>query len=154
HDPSLRPTPPAGERRVATYAYDLAGRLTLTTYPPTEVTTLSNTQGSQPVAVTVTTQVTQRHVYNALGDEGETFDRNGNRAVTYYDVKHRKVAVVDAAGFLIEWDYDAQDNQIAQRVYTQPLNPALVSPSVRPTPPAGEVFVTSVRFDAASRMVE
>src|SRR5262249_1951457 len=51
-------------------------------------------------------------------------------------------------------DYDAQDNQIAQRVYTQPLNPALVSPSVRPTPPAGEVFTTSIRYDAASRQVE
>src|SRR5262249_7048034 len=126
----------------------------LTTFPPTEVTTLSNTQGSDPAAVTVTTQVTERHVYNAFGDEVESFDRNGNRAVTYYDVKHRKMAVVDAAGFLIEWDYDAQDNQIAQRVYTQALDPLTVSTGTRPTPPAGEVFVTSVRYDAASRVVE
>src|SRR5262245_9636838 len=154
HNPALRPTPPAGEHRTVTYQYDLAGRLTLTTFPPAEVTTLSNTQGSDPVAVTVTTQVTERHVYDAFGNEVETFDRNGQRSVTYYDTKNRKVAVVDAAGFLIEWDYDAQDNQVEQRVYTRALDPATVNPGQRPTPPAGEIFVTSIRYDAASRKVE
>src|SRR6185295_17601817 len=100
------------------------------------------------------TQVTERKVYDAFGNEVESFDRNGNRAVSFYDVKNRKVAMVDSAGFLVEWDYDAQDNQVAQRVYARPLDPASISSSLRPTPPAGEVFVTSVRYDAASRKVE
>src|SRR5262249_37381846 len=154
HDPASRPTPPAGDKRVVTYAYDLAGRLTQTTYPPAEITTLTNTDTNNPTAVKVTTQVTERKTYDAFGNEVESCNRNGDRAVSYYDVKGRKVAMVDVLGFLVEWDYDAQDNQIAQRVYTQPLNPALVSPSVRPTPPAGEVFTTSIRYDAASRQVE
>jgi len=154
HDPAFRPTPPAGDRRVVTYEYDLLGRLTKTTYPPVEITTLTNTGTNSPVAVKVTTQVTERKVYDAFGNEVETYDRNGNRAVSYYDAKNRKVAMVDATGFLVEWDYDAQGNQTEQRVYSQPLDPASVTPALRPTPPAGPVFVTSVRYDAASRKVE
>src|SRR5262249_54826990 len=154
HDPAVRPTPPAGDKRVVTYTYDLARRLTQTPYPPAEITTLTSTDTNNPTPVKVVAQVTERKTYDAFGNEVESFDRNGNRAVSYYDVKGRKVAMVDGMGFLVEWDYDAQDNQIAQRVYTQALNPALVSPSQRPTPPAGEVFVTSIRYDAASRKVE
>ena len=154
HDPAVRPTPPAGERRVVTYAYDLAGRLTQTTYPPAEITALTNTDTNNPTPIKVIAQVTERKTYDAFGNEVESFDRNGSRAVSYYDVKGRKVAMVDVLGFLVEWDYDAQDNQVEQRVYKQALDPLAVSPGTRPTPPAGEVFVTSIRYDAASRKIE
>ncbi len=154
HNPDLRPTPPPGEARTITREYDLAGRLTRTIYPPALITTLINTDTGNPMPVSVLKQVEERRVYDAFGQEVESFDREGNRAVTYYDTKGRKTAVVDALGYLVEWDYDAQDNQISQRVYAQRLDPASISPAVRPTPPEGEVFVTSRRYDAASRLIE
>jgi YD repeat-containing protein len=96
----------------------------------------------------------QNIAYDAFGNAITNDDRNGNRTTTYFDVKGRRTAQVDALGYLIEFDYDAQDNLLEQRVYSVPLNPASVSPSSKPAAPLGEVYVTTRRYDAASRVVE
>jgi YD repeat-containing protein len=153
-DPSVLPQAPAGASRLMTYSYDVMGRLTQTTYPPAQITALVNADTGNPSSVTVNQQVTERNVYDAFGNLVASFDRNGNRTLNYYDVKGQKVATVDALGYLTEWDYDQQGNTLEQRLYTQPLNPATLSPGTRPTPPGGPVSVTDIQYDAASRKVQ
>ena len=153
-DPAVLPQPPAGDSHQTTYAYDVMGRLTQVTYPPVKITTLVNANTQNPSAVTRTQQVTERYVYDAFGNVVESFDKNGHFALSYYDVKNRKIASVDAAGYLTQWDYDSQGNVLEQRVYTQTLDPATLSPSSAPTPPPGEVYVSDIQYDAASRKVK
>jgi len=152
--PSVVPTPPAGDTQRITYAYDQMGRLTLTTYPPAQITTLVNTNTDNPSAVTVMEQVTERNLFDAYGNLVESVDRNGNATLAYYDVKGNRIAMVDAAGYLTEWDYDSQGNILEQRVYTQPLNISTLSPGSLPTPPSGAVYVTDMQYDAASRKIK
>ena len=154
YSPSMVPTPPAGATEQITYAYDQMGRLTLTTYPPAQITTLVNANTSNPSSVTVTEQVTERYVYDAYGNLVESFDKNGNETLSYYDVKGNRIAKVDAGGYLTEWDYDTQGNVLEQRIYTQPLNIGSLSPSSLPTPPSGAVYVTDIQYDAASRRIK
>jgi len=154
-DPSTLPSAPAGDTQLITYAYDLMGRLTLTTYPAAKITTLINANTSNPSTTTVTKQVTERNVYDAFGNLVQAFDKNGNATLVYYDVKGRKIAVVDGAGYLSEWDYDEQGNVLEQRVYTQPLDiSTLQAGGTPPTPPSGEVYTTDFQYDAASRKVK
>jgi YD repeat-containing protein len=148
---STVPTPPAGGTQAITYIYDLMGRLTLTTYPPAQITTLANTNTNSPRSVTVTKQVTEQRVYDAYGNVVQSVDRNGNKTLNYYDVKDNKIASVDAAGYLTQWDYDSQGNMLEQRVYTQALDPSTLSLGTPPSPPSGDVYVTDIRYDAASR---
>ena len=152
-DPSTTPQLPAGGSQQISYSYDQMGRLTQTTYPPAAITTLVNTGSSNPSSVTVTTQVTERNVYDAYGNLVESFDRNGNETLNYYDVKGNRIATVDPLGNLTEWDYDEQGNIIEQRVYTEPLDTSSLSPGSLPTPPSGAVYVTDARYDAASRRI-
>jgi YD repeat-containing protein len=153
-DPAVPPTPPAGSStQQITYQYDQLGRLTLTTYPPTQITTLTNTDTNNPTPVVVTESVTERNVYDAYGNLVQSYDRNGNLTTNFYDAKGRKTATVDPLGYLTQWVYDDQGNEIHQFVYTQPLNPATVAPGTPPTPPSGEVYQTDVQYDAASRKV-
>ena len=160
YGPAVLPTPPAGDTEQITYAYDQMGRLTLTTYPPAQITTLVNTNTDNPSSATVTEQVTERNVYDAYGNLVESFDRNGNETLNYYDVKGNKIATVDPAGYLTEWDYDSQGNVLEQRVYTQALDVSTLSPgstpspSSLPTPPSGTVYVTDMQYDAASRKIK
>ena len=154
HDPSVVPTPPAGNTEAITYAYDVMGRLTSTTYPPVQITTLVNTNTANPSSVTVTKQVTERYVYDAFGNMVESFDRNGNATFNYFDVKGNRIANVDSAGYLTEWAYDSQGNPIEQRIYTQPLDSSTLSPGVIPTAPSGDVYVTDIEYDAASRKIK
>lgn len=151
HNPLAFPPLPAGEVRVTTFEYNLLGKLTKTTLPQIQVTTLAATNTAAPTATTAAAVLTERHTYNAFGDEVETFDRQGNRSVSYYDVNHRKIAMVDALGYLVEWDYDQQGNQIAQRVYTQKV---AGTPNVNLLPtPVGTANVTTRWYDAANRLV-
>lgn len=154
YDASELPAAPAGDSQLITYSYDLMGRLTQTTYPAAAITTLVNENTANPSTTTVTKQVTVRSVYDAFGNLVENFDKNGNATLIYYDVKGRKIAVVDGAGYLTEWDYDQQGNVLEQRVYTQTLNVSSLSPNSLPTPPAGGVYTTDFQYDAASRKVK
>ncbi|MDK2124360.1 DUF6531 domain-containing protein [Parachitinimonas caeni] len=156
HNPGIRPMAPAGASRVTTYSYDGAGRLVKTALPIVAVTSLINVDQPDAVAPSAAMKyLTELRNYDEYGDEVESFDRAGNRTVSYYDSKHRKVAVVDALGYLTETDYDQQGNPIETRVYNQALaNVAAVDPAVRPTVPAGEVLVTNRTYDAASRLIK
>lgn len=154
HDALTPPALPTGEARTTSYQYDKGGRLLLTTLPPITVTTLTNTTGNNPGSTKATVPLTERHVYDAWGNEVETYDRAGKRTLSYYDVKGRKLAVVDSLGYLVEWSYDTQGNVLSQRIYMQALaNPAALTAAARPAPPSGTVQVTDRVYDAASRLV-
>lgn len=155
HDPSARPLPPAGgEVRITDREYDLAGRLTRTIRPEIDVTTLSNTNGNSPIASSALVRPEEVNVYDAFGNQIESFDVRGERLLAYYDVLDRQVALVDSLGYLTELDYDQQGNVVEQRFYVERLDAGALSAAVRPTPPAGDVYVTSLRYDAAGRVVE
>ncbi|WP_218943453.1 hypothetical protein [Exilibacterium tricleocarpae] len=153
-DPSQRPAAPAGISRTTTREYDRGGRVTRIVHPQIEVTGLTGTDANNPSITTAVLSPEERFVYDAFGNQIEIIDRNGNRTVAYYDARDRLVAQVDPQGYLTEFDYDTQDNVVEQRVYTQPLDIAAQTPASRPTVPAGEVYQTSRRYDAASRLVE
>jgi YD repeat-containing protein len=153
-DPSVVPQPPAGATQHITYAYDSMGRLTVTTYPPAQISTLVNGNTSSPSTVTSTQQVTERKVYDPFGNLVESVDKNGNPSFNYYDVKGNKIAAVDAGGYLTQWDYDQQGNILHQRVYTQPLDVSTLTAGTPPAAPAGDVYLTDFQYDAASRVVQ
>jgi YD repeat-containing protein len=98
--------------------------------------------------------VIERNVYDTYGNVIASYDRNGNQTLYFYDAKDRRIATVDALGYLTQWNYDQQGNVIEQRQYAQALDPSTLSPSVLPTAPAGDVAVTDIQYDAASRRVK
>jgi len=153
HDPNRRPSEPAGDSRTTQLVYDRMGRVTRRIFPQIAVTTIVINASGQPTPTVNTVRPEERSVYDAFGNAVEKFDKNGNRTVAYYDVKDRLIAQVDAEGYLIESDYDAQDNVLEQRTYAGKLNPSSVRSTVRPTPPAGEVHTVSRRYDAANRLI-
>jgi len=74
-------------------------------------------------------------------------DRNGNSSYGYYDYKGRQTAAVDAAGFLVQTDYDDQDHVVEQRKYTVSLG--TFDPSVTPSAPSGgSVYKVDSVYDA------
>jgi YD repeat-containing protein len=152
--PSTAPTPPAGDSQTITYDYDQMGRLTQTTYPAAQITTLSNTNTSDPSSTTTTKQVTERIVYDAFGNVIASYDRNGNQTLYFYDAKDRRIGTVDTLGYLTEWTYDQQGNVLKQRQYTQALNLSTLTPGVLPNAPSGDVAITDIEYDAASRRIE
>ncbi|WP_346837593.1 DUF6531 domain-containing protein [Microbulbifer sp. SAOS-129_SWC] len=152
HDPLVRPAP-NGEARTTDMEYDRMGRLTRTVYPQVELTSVDASSG-QPVASTAQVRPEETTVYDAFGNAIEITDKNGNTTYAWYDHKGRLEAQVDPAGYLVEWEYDAQDNVLEQRVYTQPLDTASISSATRPNPPAGDVYTVSKVYDAANRVTE
>ncbi|MFI2813269.1 LysM peptidoglycan-binding domain-containing protein, partial [Microbulbifer sp. JSM ZJ756] len=93
-------------------------------------------------------------VYDDFGNAIEVTDKNGNTTYAWYDDKDRLLAQVDPEGYLVEWDYDAQDNVLEQRVYTQPLDTTGITSATRPAAPAGEVYTVNKTYDAANRVIE
>lgn len=154
HNPDVLPEAPAGEARTTNREYDLAGRLTRVVYPEATLTVLNGTDTNNPTASTVTKRVEERIKYDAYGNKIEIIDKMGRRSLAWFDVKNRQVAAVDSAGYLIEFSFDQQDHVTEQRVYTSPLDVSKLTPAMRPVPPAGEVYVTSKRYDAAGRVTE
>ena len=172
HDPATRPLPVGSNVRVTNRQYDLGGRLVRVIHPSTEVTTLNFASATNPSDSRATYRTQEVIVYNGFGEAVETFDRNAigqrpvdgapdtasfsrAREVTYYDAKGRAVASVNALGFLTEWDYDGQDNVIAQRSYTVALDMAGVTAASRPsTTGLGTPETVTRRYDALNRLVD
>ena len=154
HDPLVRPSAPAGESRTVTNEYDSGGRLVRAVYPQVEVTSLSNVGTASPTSTSSMTVLTERNLYDRFGHLVESFDRNGNRTISYYDKRDRVVAAVDAAGFLTEIDFDSQGNVVQQRQYAQALTLANVSAGTKPTAPGTPAAVVDRIFDVANRLVE
>ena len=154
HDPLVRPSTPAGESRTVTNEYDSGGRLVRAVYPQVEVTSLSNVGTASPTSTSSMTVLTERNLYDRFGHVVESFDRNGNRTISYYDKRDRVVAAVDAAGFLTEIDFDSQGNVVQQRQYAQALTLANVSAGTKPTATGTPAAVVDRIFDVANRLVE
>ncbi|WP_237062868.1 DUF6531 domain-containing protein [Microbulbifer zhoushanensis] len=151
-DPSVRPTG-LGDTRTTDMSYDRMGRLTRTVYPQVTVTSVDTSTG-EPVATTGEVRPEATTVYDDFGNAIEVTDKNGNTTYAWYDDKDRLLAQVDPEGYLVEWDYDAQDNVLEQRVYTQPLDTTGITSATRPAAPAGEVYTVNKTYDAANRVIE
>ncbi|WP_237057157.1 DUF6531 domain-containing protein [Microbulbifer sediminum] len=151
-DPSERPTG-LGDARTTDMFYDRMGRLTRTVYPQVTVTSVDTSTG-EPVATTGEVRPEETTVYDDFGNAIEVTDKNGNTTYAWYDDKDRLLAQVDPEGYLVEWDYDAQDNVLEQRVYTQPLDTTGITSATRPAAPAGEVYTVNKTYDAANRVIE
>lgn len=142
------------------YEYDKAGRLTLTRLPAITVTTLRDTGTTNPSSIqpAVITRLVEEHRRDVYGNEVETIDRAGNHTLNYYDVKNRKTASIDAMNYMVAWDYDSQDNKLAERVYltafTDLQRLALPLGGARPAPPSGSVLTTTNEYDLASRLLK
>lgn len=154
HDPSVRPAAPSGEQRVYTREYDLGGRETRVVYPQVTISTLNGAGTNNPSVSASSYQPEETTVYNEFGNAVELIDKNGDRTVRYYDVNNRVIAQVDGAGYLVEWDYDAQGNLVAQRSYATPLSHASVDPGTRPAAPVGAVHTSTWGFNTANQMIE
>lgn len=154
HDPAVVPATPTGDVRTTEMEYDLAGRVVRIIHPEIEVASLNGENTDNPSVSVNLERPEERFTYDAFGNQIETFDRNGNRTVAYYDSKDRLIAQVDAEGYLTEFDYDAQDNVTEQRLYATALDAGAIATSDRPVPPAGTVLETSRVYDAASRLTE
>ncbi|MFY0675645.1 MAG: RHS repeat protein, partial [Neptuniibacter sp.] len=154
HDPSVYPASPSGEARTTSYEYDLGGRVTRMVYPQIEVTTLSGTESGSPTYSQALVNPEETFIYDAFGNQIEAVDANGNSVLSFFDTKGRVIAKVDGEGYLIEYEYDAQDNVLEERIYAEPLDLTQVVAGELPSVPAGVVHETSRVYDAASRMVE
>lgn len=154
HDPATNPAAPAGDSRTTTYEYDLGGRVTRIVHPQIEGTTLSGADTSNPTYSQTLITPEEVFAYDAFGNQVEAVDANGSSVLNFYDSKGRVIAKVDGEGYLIEYEYDAQDNVLEERVYAEPLERSLLTAGQLPTPPAGAVHETSRIFDAASRVIE
>ncbi len=156
HNPLTLPAIPPGDSQTMQREYDLGGRLTRTLYPAVDTYTVHDNDTAAPVIIAnLNSQPEARSVYDVFGNQVESVDKNANRTLSYYDTKGRQVASVDPEGYLIEWDYDAQDNVLEQRIYTQSLVTAGLDASARPTPAVtNTAYVVTQRYDAAGRLIE
>lgn len=152
--PNLRPTAPAGESRTTTTEYDVMGRVVRAIYPAIDVTSISVAPNNSPTAIVAQTLPEERVIYDVFGNIAESIDKAGHHTYSFYDIAGRCLAKVDSMGYLVEWDYDQQGNVTEQRTYAQPLNVSSINLNQRPTPPTGDVYTVSRRYDAASRLIE
>ncbi|HYD78338.1 MAG TPA: LysM peptidoglycan-binding domain-containing protein [Paucimonas sp.] len=174
-----RPTPPVGERRVTSYAYDKAGRLTQTTLP--EVVVHGVVDGElQPGN---SKRPAELHLYDHYGNQIASRDRNENWSYFFYDSKGRVAASVDVLGYMAEFDYDRQGKLVRKKIYTKQLDQATlnglkqqadaawtqqeatgqpVAQLARPAVPApaaathdrDELYVTDYEYDALGRLTQ
>ena len=153
HDPATKPGSPSGEARTVTSTYDAAGRLLRKRYGEAMLTTLSGVNGGIPVATEAKRAVEEVNYYDAFGNLVESLDKNGNRSLAYYDKLGRVIAAVDAAGYLVETDFDDQNNVVRQRSYAQALDIGSLSAGVRSAAPGGQVAQIDRLYDAANRLI-
>jgi YD repeat-containing protein len=135
------------DQRVTSYAYDKLDRLI---------------EIDRPDIVSVTVSPFMDPLTVAMKDSF-TYDRRGNviasqvagapKTYTYYDELNRKTDEIDQSGMLSHWDYDANGNVKAHKVYGD----AAAFAGARPAAPPGPVNASNFRethytYDKANRL--
>ena len=114
HDPAQAPNVEGLAFQTTQMEYDNAGRLTQKTFPEIEVTQLLGSNGSTPSTTSKMDKPTEIISYDAFGNQASLTDKNGNISYQFYDALDRQIAVIDPAGYLTEWRFDAQGNTLEQ----------------------------------------
>jgi len=113
----------SGSDRTVTYGYDGDNRQTSTSVQNVERGSWTGTSWTSTTG-TLTTTTT----YDADGNVTRTTDGNGNASYAYYDKLGRRIASVDAGGYLTTYTLDAEGNVVSQTQYAT---------AVSGTPPTG-----------------
>ena len=156
NEPILLNSPPvlSADVHTITNEYNLLGKVSRTSYSQITVTDVDATNPAAPTSSTRLVTPEELNLYDAFGNLVESVDRNGNRVFAYYDLRGRQVAAIDAAGYLVETDFDDQGNVVQQRKYETPIPAGSRSSAVRPAAPDSSPSVMDRVYDTASRMIE
>ncbi len=130
--------------RTTTYVYDKNGNVTQQKGDAVTVTTITGATSS--------VTPTQTFTYDRRGNQITATDANGAKTVTYYDFQNRKMAQVDALGYLTQWTYDDAGNVLTQKAYSDALT-LPVSTTTTPAPVnTANVRETDYTYDAVNRL--
>lgn len=146
----------AGYWITTTYQYDDAGNQTQVTLPQAETHRLDTSTG-QPRAVAMEQAIETRE-YDAFGNEVAFTNAAGDTSYMFYDNMDRMTAMIDADGFLTQWQYDAQGNTTHQTQHSARVNTQDIVAGEEPDAftylSNNNTVHTIVReYDAANRLV-
>ncbi len=136
----------------ATFVYDRNGRVTLETQPEVSLFTMDNGF--------VESAPETSHIYDAVGNEIQTIDANGNKTTRYYDGNNQLVAEFTQMGggagtVLREWTYNAFGDTTTEKLYMEYLpNSVHNDYTLRPSAPSGDYQLVEYRYDKAGRLTE
>jgi YD repeat-containing protein len=158
HNPNTAPNVAGLEYQTTSLEYDLAGRLTTKTYPVIQVSSLQGFAGVTPSVTSSTERPVESFTYDAYGNQTSVTDKNGVTSFQFYDSLDRQIAVIDPAGYVTQWRYDAQGNTLEQFQYSSTVNATAITAGVMPQAfdfiDAQNTQYQIVRtYDAANRMV-
>lgn len=158
HNPNTTPNVAGLEYQTTSLEYDLAGRLTTKTYPEIQVSSLQGFAGATPNVTSSTERPVESFTYDAYGNQTSVTDKNGVTSFQFYDSLDRQIAVIDPAGYVTQWRYDAQGNTLEQFQYSSTVNAAAITAGVMPQAfdfiDAQNTQYQIVRtYDAANRIV-
>lgn len=119
-----------------------------------DAVTVTSSAGVQTAGVIPT----QSFVYDKRGNQIGVKDANGAVTWSYYNLRNDKTAQVDALGALTTWTWDANHNQLSQRIYGTAFTPPTDPAAGGTTPPTPIPDPTSYRetdftYDKANRQL-
>ena len=142
------------EQRITTFVYNKADRLI-------EVwgQQLGVVSQTDHATFTLVTPV-DRIKYDTRGNVIETTDANGARTLFYFNKLNQKIAELkatkmvgpDMAGTLSTFTYDKNGNVLTSRTYATEMTLPATAGGAAPTPPAGEVRLTTYTYDKLNRL--
>jgi YD repeat-containing protein len=133
-------------QNTANFEYDDNNRLTKEILPAVTVFDIQNGERTSVRPATVT-------VYDAVGNVVQVIDPNNIKTTQYYNDNNQLVAVLRGDNTLTEFDYNAANELVAERLYMQRLPLSAHNINVRPTQSTGEVRETNREYDLGGRIV-
>ncbi len=146
------PAPPAGEYRETVYTYDALNRLKTTSVA--NIRTGAWNSGAYAYATIASTTVTTTLDYDSNGNVLRTVDGNGVAAYAYYDKLNRRIAQVDAEGYLTFYTLDGEGNVIQEDRYATGYAGATATSdpnAIRSAVAAGGARTTQFTYDKNGR---
>lgn len=129
----------------ANFEYDRNGRVKVEKQP--SVTLYNMEQGFY------TAEPTKQYFYDAVGNEVQVIDADGNRTTRFFDANRRVIAEVNEDGVYTEWTYNAFGDKTSQKLYmTQQPSSVHDDYTVRPDAPTGEFQLVEYEYDKAGRL--
>ncbi|MBP2161889.1 MULTISPECIES: RHS repeat protein, partial [Asticcacaulis] len=151
-NPAAQPAA-SGSVRETTYAYDSANRLTATNVlgvPMGSWSLVANGWNSQTATVTTTT------TYDLNGNAISQTNGNNNTSYTWYDKLSRKIAAVDAEGYMTKYELDHEGNVVKQTQYVTKLTGTLTAGGTPPAAPGAHADdrITEYQYDHNGQRVK